>query len=155
MKKLLLALTCTFIILLLQCTESSPSSDPLCISRLRGKVVSQGPACAGVAIQVLSGSFDPARVDTLWFDAYANNPPTYKNVFTMFPYCSVDTEQQDALLEAFEKKNEFFFIFDSSAEGSSTDFQDCALCKLLVSLPESTNRISIVTEECNDAVIYE
>ena len=135
---------------LLQCSETS--TEKLCVATMRGRVVSEGPACAGLAVQILSENFDPSRVDTLWFDEYHDNPPTYKNVFKTYPYCSVSTEQQDLLLEVFEKKEEFFFIFASPADDSFFDFQDCTRCKPLVSLPESTNRILIVTEECKDQV---
>ncbi len=145
------ALLLTASSILFQCSETG--TQKLCVAPLKGRVVSEGPACAGLAIQILSGSYDASRVDTLWFDGYADNPPTYKNVFKTYPYCSVNTEQQEALLEAFEKGTEFFFIFASPADDSFFDFQDCTLCKPLVSLPESTNRILIVTEECEDQVI--
>lgn len=135
------------------CYETT--SDTLCIASLKGKIVSTGPACAGVAIQILSEDFDPVRVDTLWFDQYTDNPTTYKNVFKTYPYCSVSTEQQDALLNAFEKGTEFLFIFDNPPSEILSDLADCTTCKPLVSLPENTNRILIVTEECNDQVIVD
>lgn len=153
MKKLTLALAITFIFLLLHCTESSPSFDPLCIARLKGKVVSQGPACAGIAIQILSGGFNPARVDSLWFDAYADNPPMYRNVFKTYPYCNTEDEQEQLLLEAIEGGTEFYFIFTNSENVHDCGSADHTVCKLLVSLPESTNQILVVNEECNDQVI--
>lgn len=154
MKKLLLALTCTFIILLLQCTESTHSSDPLCIARLKGKVVSQGPTCAGVAIQILSGSFDPTRVDTRWSDAYSNNAPVYHNVFKTYPYCNSESESGQLFLEVIEEGVEFYFIFINNENPPYCGVADHTLCKPLVSLPESTNRILVVNEECNDQIIY-
>lgn len=150
MKSTILLLSACTMAAVLACTE--PAASPTCVARLKGKIVSTTPACAGVAIQILSEDFNPERVDTLWFDAYVDNPPAYRNVFKTYPYCSVNTEQQEALLEAFEKGTEFFFIFASPADDSSFDFQDCTFCKPLVSLPESTNRILIVTEECKDQV---
>lgn len=151
MKRSVLLLIFCISCLLFQCSETA--TERLCIAPLKGRIVSEGPACAGLAVQILSGSYDASRVDTLWFDAYADNPSRYKNVFKTYPYCSVSTEQQEALLEAFEKKKAFFFIFDTPADEPFFDFQDCTLCKPLVSLPESTNRILIVTEECEDQVI--
>lgn len=150
----------SFIVLLLtissvlfQCSETA--TERLCVAPLKGRVVSEGPACAGLAIQILSENFDSVRVDTLWSDAYLDNSPDYRNVFKTFPYCSVSTEQQEALLEAFEKKEEFLFIFASPPDDSYINDPHCTLCKPLVSLPESTNKILIVTEECKDQVTIE
>lgn len=147
----------TFISILLavtfQCTE--PRSDSTCMARLKGKVVSQGPICAGVAIQILSGNFDPSRADTLWFDAYVDNPPTYHNVFKIYPYCNAEGEAGQLLLDAIEAGTEFYFIFANNENDPGCNHADHIVCKPLVSLPESTQTILVVTEACNDAIIYE
>lgn len=136
-----------------QCAE--PAAENTCIVRLKGRVVSQGPVCAGVAIQILSGGFDPTRVDTRWFDAYVDNPPTYHNVFKTYPYCNTENEAGQLLLETIENGTEFYFIFINDGNTPDCGFADCTVCKPLVSLPESTNKILVVTEECNDAVTHE
>lgn len=134
-----------------QCAD--PTTDNTCIARLKGKVVSKSPACAGVAIQILSGNIDPTRVDTLWFDAYADNAPVYRNVFKTYPYCYGEHESGELLLDALEQGAEFYFIFAPSENTPDCGFGDCMVCKPLVSLPESTNRILLVDEECNDQMV--
>ncbi len=154
MKSTILLLSTCALVAVLACTE--PAASPTCVARLRGKIVSTGPACAGIAIQILSEHFGPARVDSLWFDAYVDNPPTYRNVFKTYPYCSTESDEEQLLLEALEKGTVFYFIFAPTENSSDCGFADCTVCKPLVSLPESTHRILIVTEECNDQVtIYE
>lgn len=134
--------------------ESTVSSEELCVARLKGRIVSNGPACAGVAIQILLGSFQPDHVDASWQNALQPNATVYQNVFKTYPYCAANEEQLKQFENILEEGNEFYFIFKNVEEGSC-GFGNCAICEPLVSLPEKVNAIEIVTLVCSDFYIAE
>lgn len=143
-----------FSLITLSC-DSELSKEDLCTNQFRGRVVSNGPACAGVAIQLLAGTVDASRVDASWFDAYTNNPVVYENVFKTFPYCNETAEEVDKLLTVIETGTEFYFILDNPVDDPFCGFGECMVCEPLVSLPEHVNKIRIVANGCSDQVTME
>lgn len=129
--------------------ESTVSSDELCVARLKGRIVSSGPACAGVAIQILSGSFQPDHVDASWQNAFQPNSTVYQNVFKTYPFCKASEKQLQRFEEILEEGDEFYFVFKNS-EAGFCGFGDCTLCEPLVSLPAKANEIEIVNLACTD-----
>lgn len=129
--------------------ESTVSSEELCVARLKGRIVSSGPACAGVAIQILSGSFQPDHVDASWQNAYQPNSTVYQNVFKTYPFCQAIEEQLQRFEDILEAGGEFYFVFKNREPGFC-GFGDCAVCEPLVSLPEKVNEIEIVNLVCTD-----
>lgn len=138
------------IVLCSSCTEIS--SDALCIATLKGRIVSKGPACAGVAVQILSGSFVAARVDSVWHDEFSVNPVYYENTFTIFPYANDSATIDEELLELIDTQREFFFVFANPEPGFLTS-NNFVMCKPLVSLPRARNEIRIASEDCNDVIV--
>lgn len=136
--------------LLTACVETSTSQ--LCIPRIKGRIISTGPACAGLAVQILSESFDRERVDSLWINTFTGDTLVYKNVFTVYPSCA-ESIMQEELQHLAQNGGDFYFIFNSPVYDSTTLFPNCR-CKPLpsVTLPLRSHRILLATEECNDLV---
>lgn len=148
MNRCLLTLSVAVIIIFSGC-QSELSSEGLCVARLKGRIVSDSPACAGIAIQILSGAFDPMQVDASWQNALQPNSVVYQNVFKTYPYCASNEEQLKKFEDILETGGEFYFVFTNREDN------DCAVCKPLVSLPEKTNQIEIVDSACRDLIIVE
>jgi hypothetical protein len=134
------------------CSETS--SDALCIAPLKGRIVSKGPACAGIAVQILSVDFDAARVDSMWHDEFSSDAAYYKNTFTTFPYANENATIDEELLELIDTQESFFFVFTNPEPGFLTS-NNVVMCKPLVSLPRARNEIKIVPENCNDVIVIE
>ncbi|GCC50955.1 hypothetical protein SanaruYs_11740 [Chryseotalea sanaruensis] len=134
--------------------QSEISNEELCVARLRGRIVSSSPACAGVAIQILSGSFQPDHVDASWQNAFQPNSTVYQNVFKTYPFCQASEEQLKRFESILEEGDEFYFVFKNS-EAGFCGFGDCTICEPLVSLPEKVNEIEIVDLACTDVFIVE
>lgn len=148
MNRCLLTLSVAVIMTFSGC-QSELSNEALCVARLKGRIVSDGPACAGVAIQILSGSFQPMHVDASWQNAFQANTTVYQNVFKTYPYCTSNEEQLKRFENILETGGEFYFIFTNREDN------DCAICEPLVSLPEKTIQIEIVDSACRDLIIVE
>jgi hypothetical protein len=127
---------------------SCESDKEICEERLRGRIVSSGPTCAGVAIQVLYGSFQPEQVDATWQNVFQPNSTVYQNVFKTYPYCTPSDEQLKRFENIIKEGDEFYFIFKKIGPGSLV--VDCLVCEPLVFLPEKFNEIEIVDLACTD-----
>ncbi len=153
MNRCLLTLSVAVIMTFSGC-QSELSNEALCVARLKGRIVSDSPACAGVAVQILSGSFQPTQVDASWQNVLQPNSTVYQNVFKTYPYCNSNEEQLKRFEDILEAGVEFYFVFKSRADGFC-GFGDCAICEPLVSLPEKVNEIEIVNLSCTDVFVVE
>jgi hypothetical protein len=148
MNRCLVTLSVAVIMTFSDC-QSELSNEALCVSKLKGRIVSDSLACAGIAIEILSGTFDPMQVDSRWQNALQPNSVVYQNVFKTYPYCSSNEEQLKKFEDILETGGEFYFVFTNREDN------DCAVCKPLVSLPEKTNQIEIVDSACKDVIIVD
>lgn len=143
----------TALLVISSCT-TEVTKEELCVARLKGRIVSNSPVCAGVAVQILEGYFPPDRVDASWRDSLDYNSLSYQNVFTTYPYCQTSSEQASKFEEIIEEGAVFYFIFKND-ESNQFDLSDCAMCKPLVSLPKTVNQIVLVSESCRDVHVIE
>ncbi len=148
MNRCLLTLSVAVIMTFSAC-QPELSNEALCVARLKGRIVSDSPACAGVAIEILSGSFLPTQVDAHWHNALQANATIYQNVFKTYPYCASNEEQLRKFEDILETGGGFYFVFTNREDN------DCTVCEPLVSLPEKTNQIEIVDSMCRDLIIVE
>lgn len=107
-----------------------------CSVVLRGKIVGTHPLCAGIVIQILSGTYSHERVDVARFNAPYDTITSYRNVFTVYP-CDVENTQLD--LADMQPGMEFNFVFTQIPVP-----EECHICHPLVYLPQARNQIRLV-----------
>lgn len=139
----LILLSC---IALYSCTyEDAPKSCPPVV---RGKVVSKHPACAGIVVQVVSGS--DGLLTNQWSDIpLYNQGNIYDNVFAIANPCELSTEDYAWLSDVENFSKEFSFYVLDNTNGIA-----CDQCQPLVSLPSHWKEIYILPAgaNCNDVL---
>ncbi|MEQ8425939.1 MAG: hypothetical protein RIA63_14570 [Cyclobacteriaceae bacterium] len=128
--------------------ESYPEAS--CIEPLHGRIVSSGPLCGGVVIQILSDRYSSIMVDSVWYDSLQTKPVGYTNVFTTYIDCSPNTEFNAMLKTFYQTKEEFTFYLSNNKSLSA--FANCSICKPLTAMP--INVYDLSPPICNDLIIY-
>jgi hypothetical protein len=141
--------------LTLTCCVPSVTTSPLCIAHINARIIATGPACAGLAIQIVSDYFDQERADSVWYNTFSGDSVVYRNVFTVYPSCT-DASVQEKLLQLAETGDDFYFIFDSPLHDTTTQFPNCR-CQPLpsITLPQKTHRILLTSKDCSDTLVVD